>query len=113
MAPRRGRGRGRANQAPAKRGGWRTARAHSSGPHNSEGLRAPQHAHQLPTPEGTNASLDTPTSLQETAEQVTEEGEEQLMAPVKDPNNVDGMHPWGKFTGLYAKRIGLQIKSKM
>jgi hypothetical protein len=97
MAPRKGRGRGRANQAPAKRGEWRTARARSSGPHSREGVRAlqhAQHAQQLPTPENTNPSLDTPASLQETAEQVAEEGEEQLMAPVRNPNNVDGTRPW-------------------
>jgi hypothetical protein len=87
MAPRKGRGRGRANQAPAKRAsGVTTARARSSGPHSREGVRALQHAQQLPTPENTNPSLGTPTSLQETAEQ--------LMAPVRDPNNVDGTRPW-------------------
>src|SRR3954452_13388483 len=96
MAPRRGRGRGRANQTPAKRGGWRTARTRSPGPHSREGLRALQHAHQLPTPENTNPSLGTPASLQEIAEQVAEEGEEQLMAPVRDPNNVDGTPPCGE-----------------
>ena len=97
MAPRGGRGRGTANQAPAKRGGWRSARPRSSGPHNREGLivtlhlQAPRPAHQLPTLENTN----TPASPQEPAEQVAGEGEEQLMAPVRDPNNVDGTRPWG------------------
>ena len=119
MAPRGGRGRGTANQAPAKRGGWRSAHPRSSGPHNREGLivtlhlRAPRPARQLPTPENTNPSLDTPASPQEPAEEVAGEGEEQLMAPVRDPNNVDGTCPRGKFAGVYAKRIGLQIKSKM
>jgi hypothetical protein len=119
MAPQGGRGRGRANRAPAKRGGWRTARTHSSGPHNREGLivtlhlRAPQPAHQLPTPESTNLSLNTPASPQEPAEQVIGEGEEQFMAPVRDPNNVDGTRPREKFAGLYAKRIGRQIKLNM
>src|ERR1700722_3628404 len=101
MAPQRGRGRGIANQAPAKRGGCRSARPRSSRPHNRESLivtlhlRAPRPAHQLPTPENTNPSLDTPASLQEPAKQVAGKGEEQFMAPVRDPNNVDGTLPGG------------------
>src|SRR5947209_2887555 len=105
MGPQRGRGKGRANRASAKRGGWRTAGTRSSEPHNREGLivtlhlRAPQPTHQLPTPESTNLSLDTPASSQEPAKQVIGEGEEQFMAPVRDPNNVDGTHSRGIFAG--------------
>jgi hypothetical protein len=96
MAPRGSRVRGTANQAPAKRGGWRSARPRSSGPHNRESLIVTRPAHQLPTPENANPSLDTPASPQEPAEQVAGEGAEQLMAPVRDPNNVDGTPSLGE-----------------
>jgi hypothetical protein len=105
MAPRKGRGRGRGNRASAKRGGQHSAHACSSRPHNPESLvaslhlRAPQHAYELPTPENANPPSDTPVSPRELAEQVTREGEEQLMAPVRDPNNVDGTRPLARFAG--------------
>jgi hypothetical protein len=100
MARTRGRrNRGRARGAPANRGGRRGSRGTTSGAHSPKSLivtlhvRAPQPVEQLPTPESTNLSIDSPASQQGSVAQVAGEGEDYLMAPVKDPNNVDGMQP--------------------
>ena len=121
MAPsrvRRGRGRGRASQAPANRGsrprhgGSRGggSRAEPQAHHPSKSLivtlriRAPwpklEPVQQLPTPESTNLSTDSPAQ---------EAGEGAVvhhpMAPVKDPNNVDGMY----CIALYCIACGVAI----
>ena len=97
MAP-SGRGRGSRGKARGSgvRGGRRGARRGTSGSpqtHTSHTpsrdslivtlrVRAPQHAHQLPTPASTALSPATPASQQQS--------EKESMAPVRDANNVEG-----------------------
>jgi hypothetical protein len=112
-AARGGRGRGRANRAPTIQGGRRGRGRGASGLHSLSPrslivtlhVQAPHHVRQLPTPESTNLSTDTPPSQREFLAQVAavQEAEGPSMAPVKDPNNVDGAHAlerWGKLASL-------------
>lgn len=104
MAPTAGRGRrgrGTAERAltTSSSPGRRCPRGGASGPHHAQQrlivtlhVRAPQPVRQLPAPESTLLSTESaPTSSRLSIARAAGQRERPWMAPVRDPNNVDGM----------------------